>query len=94
MQVIIHEIKVEGKCRAVNVSFTKIQSNESKAFLRSTFRVHLGEDLFLLYFRKSSYKRNILSIMALFWMKAAWAGSMMLVRAGASLEAIIFEITL
>ena len=87
-------MKVVGNYRAISICFINSQSTKSNAFLKSTFSVHLGDVPFLLYCLRSSYRRNMLSTMALFWMKAAWVRSMILIRVGVSLEAMIFDITL
>ena len=90
IHAMIHEIKVVGNCRAASMSLINAQSTVSKAFLKSIFKVHLRDVLFLLYCLRSSCRRKILSSMALFWMNVAWTRSMILDRARASLEAMIF----
>ena len=72
MQVMIHPMKVEEKCKAISISLMKSQSTESNVFLRSTFRMHLGDDLFLSYYlRRSSCRKKMISTMPLFCMNAA-----------------------
>ena len=60
IHAMIHEIKVVGNCRAASMSLINAQSIVSKVFLKSIFKVHLGDVLFLLYCLRSSCRRKIL----------------------------------